>query len=331
MRSSRHRRRAHGHVFPRAPYSVDDFITLSRPDGRPWLAAQRLLRVQELHESGDSSVQTRTAQETFDDFFRHVGGRMAAGQLAIILSPRFDTPYIRMAEEVAYAHRLDALLVRVLAATSGVFRDCELLCFVGEFRYWYGWNRDHFAKDLWDEHRLRNSARRFRNAVFGWHTRSFHNMTLSDRARMFWPVPDGWSAFEVNRMLGVPSPSIAHYAATAYHSTTPGSLARQTLDRIFLLEHMCNVVFSHAQACSDGIFYSNFPDRRVRSNYAHHPGGHVGRLFRLPPRLIEEYSRVHPFFFLESSGMDPARAFLALRRAQEFTCCLLYTSDAADD
>jgi len=320
MRSSRHRRRDRGHTFPRAPYSVDDFIDLTRPDGRPWLAATRLRRVQELYEADETGgAQVCSAQEAFDEFFRHVGGRMAAGPAAIILSPHFDMPYIRLAEEVAYAHRLSDLLVRVLVENPGRFRDCELLCFVGEFRHWYGWNRGHFAKDLWDEHRLRNSARRFRNAVFGWHHRTFHKVALSDRARLFWPLPDGWSAFEVNRVLGVPSPSVAHYAATAYHATQPGSVSRQVLDRIFLLEYMVNVVFSHAQACSDGVFYTNFPDKRVLRTYARHPNGVVGRLFRLPPRLVEEFSRVHPFFFLESSGVDPVRAFLALRRAQEYT------------
>ena len=232
MRSGRHRHRDRGHTFPRSPYPVEDFLDLTRPDGRPWFAARRLQRAQELHDARDSSCQTRTAQEAFDDFFRHVGGRMAAGSLAIIESPRLDSPYIRLAEEVAYVHRLDALLVRVISEDPGSFRDCELVCFVGEFRYWYGWNRSPFAKDLWDEHRLRNSARSFPNAAFGWHHRAFHNVNFEDRARLFWPMPSGWSAFEVNRVLGVPSPSIAHYAATAYHSTAAGSPARQVLDRI---------------------------------------------------------------------------------------------------
>ena len=316
MRSSRHRRRSRGHTFPRSPYPVGQFLELLRPDGEPWLAVTRLLKAQEVHDGPDAPRRQRDAQGVFDDFFKHVGGRMASGDLALIYSPRLDMPYIRLAEEVMYVHRLDALLARILSDAVPSYRDCELFCYVGSLRYWYGWNRDQFGKDMWDEHRLRGSARRYANAVFGWHNRGFHDIPLEDRARLFWPMPADWSGYEANRVLSVPSPAIAHYAATSYHATAPGSAARTVLDRIFVLEYVCNFVLSHAQACTDGIYYSNYPDRRMKRDYRR--CDHPGRLFRLPRRVVQTLSEIHPFFFLESSGIDPARGFLALRRAQEF-------------
>ena len=318
MRSSRHRRRSRGHTFPRSPYPVEQFLALRRPDGEPWLGVTRLLKAEETYKLVPRPRRQANAQGVFDDFFKHVGGRMACGDLAIILSPRLDLPYIRLAEEVMYVHRLDALLDRVLSGSSPSFHDYELFVFVGALRHWYGWNRDHFGKDLWDEHRLRGSAKHYANSVFGWHNRSFHHIPLEVRSTMFWPMPDDWAGFEANRILGVPSPAVAHYATTSYLATAVGSPARQVLDRIFILEYLCNFVLSHAQASSDGIYYTTYPDRRMKRDYRRAPGGHVGRLCRLPPRVVQELAQIHPFFFLESAGIDPARAFLALRRAQEF-------------
>ena len=135
---------------------------------------------------------------------------MASGDLAIIASPRLDMSYIRLAEEVMYFHRLDALLSRVLSGASPSYQDCELFCQVGALRYWYGWNRDQFGKDMWDEHRLRGSAKRYPNAVFGWHNRSFHDIPVEDRPTLFWPMPTDWRGYEANRVLEVPSPAVAH-------------------------------------------------------------------------------------------------------------------------
>ena len=318
MRSSRHRRRHRAHTFPQSPYPVGQFLELRRPDGEPWLAVVRLQKAQATYDGEIRPRRQRDAQGVFDDFFKHVGGRMAAGDLALINSSRLDMPYIRLAEEVMYVHRLDALLARVLSGTVASFQDYELFCFVGALRHWYGWNREQFGKDLWDEHRLRGSSKNFRNAVFGWHNRSFHDIPMEERASLFWPMPLDWNGFEANRVLAVPSPSVAHYAATTYLGTAEGSPARQVLDRIFMLEYICNFVLSHAQACRDGVYYTNYPDRRMSRTYKKSPRGTPGRLFQIPRRVVQQLAEVHPFFFLESSGIDPVRGFLALRRAQEY-------------
>ena len=55
------------------------------------------------------------------------------------------------------------------------------------------------------------------------------------------------------------------------------------------------------------------PDTRHGPRYE----GERRRLFRIPSGLIRLLSEVHPFFILDSSGMDPLLGFLALRRAQE--------------
>ena len=311
---------SHGRRYEFAPYEVTEYIDLRRV-GQQYLDARRFLAVRG-HEGEPPRQEFRpeTVASCWHKRFRHMGGRMAGGDAALTtVAVGLDMPYIRCVEEVPYIPGLCFAVRRAqendrTEGPTDSIKQHEALLFPGRLSYSYALNRNHWAKEFYAEARLR-SSRGQRGVMYSWHNVEFHSLTYSERNRLYWPRPDHWADdFEGGRRLAVPTPWVCSYATNLYLQSGEGSDLRASLDAIFWMEYRCLFALSHAQAALEGVFENALPDKRHDPTF---PEPH-GRLFRVPDGVARLFGDVHPFYFFESTQMDPVLCFLALRRALEY-------------
>lgn len=326
------------------PYSVQRYFTLrcfglpvqGEDNGEIYQDAARFLCLDEYPQPAlPSGFKTTPVARVWHNRWKHVGGRMAGGVDGTSDGP-LDSPYVRAWEEVPYVRELVRLLESMRAPEWGdrALRVGECMLWPGRFEHLYYQNKTQWGEDLWNESRLRSRpppARpgqrpsRHVPVFFGWHMVEYHNMANEDRRRLYLSVPQWWlDDFSAARVLGVPTPWILVYAQTYLHLAR--SLIQTNIYHVATVEYTIGFVMNHMQAAYLGVS----PESNATSDYRIH-GGHGGtrfrgRLFTIPPGVVETLSRLHPFYIIESSGYDPVRAFLALRRAQEVSissqiCC----------
>lgn len=301
-------------VFETAPYPVAQYAALRNPDGRLYLDARRFRTLQDYVDGArpnlPRSFPVRGPAAPWATRWQHTGGRMAGGEHGLC-EGILDQPYVRCFEEVAYVRGLLALLQRVLR--GGLPAVCELFVWAGRVEFHPAMHRGHWAKEFYDENRIRD--RYF--AFSGWQSIEFHNLTYDDRRLLYWQTGDmpTWrERFESDRILGVPNPPVTIYAADLFYQSAERSPVRVALSRVFRIEQAWVFLMSFIVACTEGIVYNEAEDQRHNQSFS----PVVGRIFPIPDGVLESLSVYHPFYFLESSGVDPIRGFLALRRAQEW-------------
>lgn len=310
----------HLHVFSAAPFALEQFVRLRNEAGDRYLDASRFQALLTMYETGESprGHEVRNPFDIFDNFFKHCGGRMAGDLDGQVPSSVLDSLFVRCAEEVPYVRALVALIPRLQA---GIPVGLHVhFVFQGKFQYHIALNRKQWGKDLYDEARLRQQRRRsdpdFRGMFISWNQIEYHSLSFADRDRLYWPLPPTWwDDFEGNRMLGVPTPPLTTYLTDLYLRSDARSVLSRFLRDALEYEYVSGYVLSHAYAAENGVAFNDTFDHRHGPNAQ----DQSGRLFRLAPGVIYLLSQfVHPLYFLDSTDIDPVRAFLALRRAQEF-------------
>ena len=344
-------------VFEEAPYPVQRYIDLkhderlrpnlfrSNNDGDDdavtqvqYLDAARFEVIQQYDSANlPREFNYASAAGCFDERFQHVGGRMGAKSSNLILC-RFtmDMPQVRAREEIMYVRRLRSVLWPFLVDDPERRRTTRLdlferLVFPGEYRHNYILNRTYWCVDFWNESRIRiascNRHQRARSTrrrpanmqpglVFGWHNVEYHHLLWTDRARLYFHLPDDWlDQYEASKYLAVPAPWAAHYVANLVSRFPANEPLQRAITDIFMAEWVQNFALTHVAAAFEGLPFVQEVDQRHGPDYP----GERRRLFRIPRRVVEMLGEIHPFFFLQTSGLDPVRGFLALRRAQEYS------------
>lgn len=312
-------RERHPRRFESAPYLVEDYVALKTSSDRPYIDGVRyahILGYQAGTQWFPQGFHFESANRKWGSRWRHCGGRMAGGVDALH-EGNFDQPYVRCAEEVYYLRTLKYLLEDNARVANPTLAD-----FFAQFGPYFNLcrhNGEQFGREFYDEDRYRE-----RYGLFaGWHNVELHSLFNQSRDDLFWKTPEHWvQEFEVSpradsRLLAVQNPPVTMYCFDIRRQLADADPLARLLDRMVIYEYVQGFVIAHASTAKYGCFYSDLLDHRyLRASPT--AGPLKGRIFHLPVGVLRTLHEVHPFFFLESNGLDPVLGFLALRRGQEY-------------
>lgn len=296
------------------PYDVQKYIYLTR-DGYRYRDSSRFLAIKKYRTPGHcpSTYVPTDVDEVWRIRWLHAGGRLAGGTDTTTTGP-FDSPYIRCWEEVHYVRRLEVYVKVLMSSTTEgkEFTVNDRFMIPGRYEHLYFLNRNYWGKDFSDESRIRETD----GVFWGWNQTEYHNMLKRDRKDWYAPLPEDWKTmFNGARLLGIPTPWVAVYAQNLMISSM--SWVKKDLYDVAKMEYTLFFTLCHAQAALEGVHVKSNQSADFRLHEYEENMSLNGRLFNVPPGVVEILACVHPFYFLETSGFDPVLTFLALRRGQE--------------
>lgn len=259
---------------------------------------------------------------------------MAGADDNLMVGP-LDSIYVRCWEECLYARDLSQTIQLLRAHPDRISQQTFMdrtLTIKGKFSEFYMFNRRFWGKDLWDEARIRDSWRVF----WGWNMVEFHELARRDRNRLYLQLNEFWvQSMWTPLVLGVPTPWVYIHAQGVMFSDDRADEALQSeLDNKARVEYTIFTVCAVLQAAAEGIYrqQNDGPDYRLTTRGDE--GEFGGRLFNFPPGVIAILSQYHPFYIIESLGLDPIDSFVAIRRAQEIIIddgpCIRYNFRTTD-
>lgn len=241
--------------------------------------------------------------------WNHTGNRGASSLSCV---GNVDMPVVRCFEEEAYQSRLFALVERHRATVRSPIVDLSLCVFRWQYdRLWFMDNRNHWARDIDAEFRLRNGISGLK-AFVGWHNLEYFDMKSLFRRRYYVAVPDWWEKYEPSRFLLCPSPSV--YAYHSFESLHGSEAEKSLVSAIAVSEFIVIATMCFLRCARDGVdFVSRAFDPRIRTGL----DNRLGILTPLPKDLRGLIMSFNVFHIVRASSFDVALSLLELQRTAE--------------